>query len=232
MARLARIVIPNLPHHVTQRGNRRQPVFFGDDDYQEYLRLLTHYTRAAEVAVWAWCLMPNHVHLMLLPPCETALRQALAETHRNYSRMINFREKWRGYLWQGRFASCPMDQAHTMAAARYIELNPVRAQLVKNPRDWPWSSAAAHLSGADDGLTDILALGGHIENWASFLASGLAEDEAEAIRRGERTGRPLGDKDFIARLEAETGRELAIKKAGRKPKVVGSVPGERQWDLL
>ena len=232
MARLARIVIPNLPHHVTQRGNRRQPVFFSDDDYQEYLSLLAHYTKQADVSVWAWCLMPNHVHLMLTPPNDGALRQALAETHRNYSRLINFRESWRGYLWQGRFASCPMDPAHTMMAARYIELNPVRAQLVQHPGDWMWSSAGAHLSGKSDGLTNITALGQHVQNWGDFLASGLAEDEGTAIRRGERTGRPLGDADFIAGLESQTGRALAVKKAGRKRKDANIKDDEGMLDLL
>lgn len=229
MARLARIVIPELPHHVTQRGNRRQQVFFSDDDYAAYLALLRHFTREAGVVVWAWCLMPNHVHLMLTPPGEASLRQALAETHRRYSRTINFRENWRGYLWQGRFASCPMDQPHAMAAARYIELNPVRARLAASPADWPWSSAAAHLTGKADGLTDVAALGRHVEDWASFLAQGLDEGEAEAIRRGERTGRPIGDKAFIETLEAETGRALSPRKAGRKPK---STPDEELDKLL
>jgi len=218
MARLARIVIPHLPHHVTQRGNRRQQVFFGDDDYRAYLSLLGEQARAARISVWAWCLMPNHVHAMLVPPSAGALRAALAEAHRRYSRLVNFRENWRGYLWQGRFASCPMDEAHTMAAARYIELNPVRAKLVARPGDWMWSSANAHLTGASDGITDIPALGRQVADWAAFLAQGIGETECETIRRGERTGRPLGDKDFVARLEAETGRTLAPQKAGRKRK--------------
>ncbi len=103
--------------------------------------------------------MPNHVHLMRAPPTPEALRAALSEAHRRYSRLINFREGWRGYLWQGRFASCPMDEAHALAAARYIELNPVRARLAAAPEDWPWSSARAHLTGVGDGLTEIAALG-------------------------------------------------------------------------
>jgi REP element-mobilizing transposase RayT len=134
MARIARIVVPAVPHHVTQRGNRRQAVFFGEDDYRAYLALLSEYAGKAGVRVWAWCLMPNHVHLMLAPPSAEALRAALAEAHRRYSRLINFREGWRGYLWQGRFASCPMDEAHALAAARYIELNPVRARLAATSR--------------------------------------------------------------------------------------------------
>ena len=218
MARIARIVVPGIPHHVTQRGNRRQDVFFGEDDYRAYLALLAEYTRAAGISVWAWCLMPNHVHLMLCPPEPGALRQALSEAHRRYSRQVNFREGWRGYLWQGRFASCPMDEAHAYAAARYIELNPVRAAMVERPEDWPWSSARAHLGGAADGLTETGALGIPARDWPAFLASGLEDDTLEAIRGGERTGRPLGGDDFVAELEAATGRRLARQKPGPKPR--------------
>jgi putative transposase len=176
MARLARVVAPLIPHHVTQRGNRRQQVFFTDDDYRAYLDLLGEHTRLADVQVWAWCLMPNHVHLMLVPSSAEALRTALAKAHRRYSRLINFREGWRGFLWQGRFASCPLDERHALAAARYIELNPVRATLAPDAACWPWSSAAAHLTGQGDGLTEIAALGIAPADWAGFLAGGLTPE--------------------------------------------------------
>jgi putative transposase len=218
MARIARLVISAVPHHVTQRGNRRQIVFFSDDDYRAYLTLLAEHTRVAGVAVWAWCLMPNHVHLMLTPPSPDALRAALADAHRRYSRMVNFREGWRGYLWQGRFASCPMDEPHALAAARYIELNPVRARLAAEPQDWPWSSARAHLTGDADGLTEIAAFGIPPPDWADFLGRGLDDGTLAAIRGGERTGRPLGDADFVKRLESSTGRQLARRKPGPKAK--------------
>jgi putative transposase len=218
MARLARIVIPTVPHHVTQRGNRRQTVFFAEADCRAYLDLMKVYTKRAGVVVWAWCLMPNHVHLILAPPDVGALRAALSEAHRRYSRMVNFRENWRGYLWQGRFASCPMDEAHALLVARYVELNPVRARLVARPEDWPWSSARAHLTGTDDGVTEIGAFGIGAANWAGFLASGLDEDTLETIRRGERTGRPLGDAAFVERLEAVTGRQLVLQRPGPKPR--------------
>ena len=172
----------------------------------------------AGVAAWAWCLMPNHVHLMLAPGTPDGLRAALSEAHRRYSRMVNFREGWRGYLWQGRFASCPMDAAHALAAARYIELNPVRARLAARPEDWPWSSARAHLTGRSDGLTEIGALDVAPGAWADFLGDGLDDAALERIRRGERSGRPLGSEDFVARLEAQTGRALAPRKRGPKPR--------------
>jgi len=190
MARLPRVVVPGVTHHVTQRGNRRQTVFFGDGDYRAYLSLLTEHTRKAGVAVWAWCLMPNHVHLVLVPPSPDALRAALSDAHRRYSRLVNFRAGWRGYLWQGRFASCPMDDAHTLAAARYIELNPVRAGLARRPEDWRWSSARAHLTGRGDGLSVMDALGVPAEQWRGVLDSGASDDTTvETIRRGVRTGR-------------------------------------------
>ena len=127
MPRLARAVIPGLPHHVVQRGNRRQQTFFKADDYDLYRRLVAEWARAAGVEVWAYCLMPNHVHLILTPATVEGLRQALGEAHRRYTRHVNARQGWTGHLWQGRFASAPMDEAHLMAAFHYVALNPVRA---------------------------------------------------------------------------------------------------------
>ena len=134
MARLARLVIPGLPHHVTQRGNRRQQTFFNDGDYAAYLELMADWCREEGVEIWSYCLMPNHVHLIAVPKTEDGLRRAIGEAHRRYTRRINFREQWRGYLWQGRFASFIMDEPYLLAAARYVELNPVRAKLVDRAR--------------------------------------------------------------------------------------------------
>lgn len=217
MARLARVVAAGVPHHVTQRGNRRQPVFFGDDDYETYRTLLAEGCRSAGVAVWAYCLMPNHVHLILVPKDGDGLRAALGETHRRYTRHVNFREGWRGYLWQGRFASVPMDETYLLACARYVELNPVRAKLARRARDWRWSSARVHLAGRDDGLVAVAPLLDLAPDWGGFLGAGLADPDREAIRAGERTGRPLGSDRFVARLEKRLGRRLARQKPGPKP---------------
>lgn len=226
MARLARIVVPGVPHHVTQRGNRRQPVFFGESDYRAYLSLLAKHARAAGVGIWAWCLMPNHVHLMLTPSEPDGLRACLADAHRRYSSMINAREGWRGYLWQGRFASFPMDERHMLACTRYIELNPVRARLADRPEDWRWSSARAHLTGQPDGVTDIAALGEVAGNWQAFLDGGIGDGELDALRSGERTGRPAGDEFFVRSLETRTGRHLMKRKGGR-PRKVADGGGDR-----
>jgi putative transposase len=221
MARLARVVVAGIPHHVTQRGNRRQPVFFDDDDYALYKSLLSEGCRAAGAAVWAYCLMPNHVHLILVPRDEDGLRGALGEAHRRYTRHINFREGWRGFLWQGRFASFPMDEAYLLACARYVELNPVRAKLAKRARDWKWSSARAHLVGKNDGLATVSPLLTLAPDWAEFLAAGIEKEQVEAIRKGERTGRPLGGAPFLKRLEKRLGRTLVRQKPGPKPKAQG-----------
>ena len=147
--------VPGHPHHVTQRGNGRARTFFGDDDYALYRDLLAENCRAAKVDVWAWCLMPNHVHLILVPSDPDGLRRALARVHRAYAGVIQARRKRTGHFWQGRFGAVAMDEAHLAAALRYVSLNPVRARLVERAQDWRWSSTRAHLRGKDDGLTAL-----------------------------------------------------------------------------
>lgn len=214
MARIARVVAGGYPHHVTQRGNRRQAVFFKDGDYEAYLDLMAEWCARHEVEIWSYCLMPNHVHLMALPHDRGGLAKAIGEAHRRYTRLINFRERWRGYLWQGRFASFPLEGVYALACARYIELNPVRAGLVSRPGDWRWSSARAHLKGKGDKLVNPQnPLGGEKE-WASLLKAGA--DEGDLFRRHERTGRPLGSPSFVKALERKLGRSLLPQKPGRK----------------
>lgn len=218
MARLARLVVPGIPHHVTQRGNRRLPVFFGDNDYRAYKTLLAEWSAKAGTEVWAYCLMPNHVHLVLVPSHEDGLRAALGETHRRYTRHVNIREGWRGHLWQSRFASFPMDDTHLLACARYVELNPVRAKLVRRPRAWPWSSAKAHLTGTDDGLVSVAPLLDRAGDWKDFLGTGLGAEDIDAIRSHERTGHPLGGTGFLARLKRRLGKDVTPRKPGRPAK--------------
>jgi len=219
MARLARVVAPGIPHHITQRGNRRQQTFFCDEDYEAYLDLLSEWCGKCGVEIWAYCLMPNHVHLVAVPDAEEALKAAIGEAHRRYTRRVNFREGWRGHLWQGRFASYPMDEAYLLAAARYIELNPVKAQLVENPGDYAWSSAKAHLKQKAKGQDKLLKVDPLLElvnDWHAFLAETETEETLKALRRHERTGRPLGDDAFLSKLENDTGRTLRPQRAGRK----------------
>src|SRR4030042_5007584 len=129
MARIARVVVPGFPHPITQRGNRRQPTFFSPDDYEAYLDLMGEWCSRFDVEIWAYCLMPNHVHLIAVPEREDSLRRAIGEAHRRYTRRVNFREGWRGHLWQGGFASFPMEGRYLLRAARYGGLHPGRAKL-------------------------------------------------------------------------------------------------------
>ena len=224
MARLARVVIPGLPHHVTQRGNRREAVFFGDGDYRAYLDLIAAAARGSGTAIWAYCLMPNHVHFIMVPSDADGLRRTFAEAHRRYTAMIHAREKWTGHLWQGRFSSTAMDERHLIAAARYVPMNPVRAGLVERAQDWLWSSARAHLAGQDDELVTVAPLLERIADFAGLLNG--AEDEAAvmAIRRSRSTGRPVGAADWIKALEVSTERSLAAAKRGRKPQASDAEP--------
>lgn len=214
MPRFARLVVPGIAHHVTQRGNRKQRTFFGPGDYRTYLSLLARFSEAYGVQVLCYCLMPNHVHLLLAPRTSAALARGVGRTHEAYSRIINARMGWRGYLWQGRFNSFPMSDAHLIAATRYVLLNPVRAGLVRSPEAWRWSSAAAHLAGESDGVADIASLAPSIADWSAFLRLPVAESESEQFRRHSRTGRPLGNDAFVSDLEAQTGRVLRPRKPG------------------
>ena len=210
------MVVPSVPHHVTQRGNRRQPVFFRDGDFLLYLDLLREWCMKEAVEAWAYCLMPNHVHLVAVPETGPGLARAIGEAHRRYTRAINFREGWRGYLWQGRFASYPMDERYLLAAVRYVELNPVRAGLTKHAWDYRWSSATAHVRGKDDTLVRVKPMLERVEDWPNYLGSEQAEAELATLRLHSRTGRPLGSEDFVAMLERLTGRVLHPRKSGPK----------------
>jgi putative transposase len=216
MPRMARLVVPSCPHHVTQRGNRRQAVFFQDGDWPAYLALIRKACAESDTRVLAYCLMPNHVHFVMVPSHEDGLRASMADAHRRYTRYVNEREGWRGHLWQERFHSVVMDESHLCAAIPYVEKNPVRAGLCSDVTDWPWSSAAelANTVGrkvVDRELRRQLYAGAFSPDAST---SGVGED---VIRLHTRTGRPLGTQGFVERLERATGRVLQPRKRGRKP---------------
>ncbi len=159
-------------------------------------------------------------HLIAVPASEQGLRRAIGEAHRRYTRRINFREKWRGYLWQGRFASFVMDEPYLLAAARYVELNPVRCATGRTAR--PSGLGAVHgriCRGATTCLVKVGPLLAMVGDWKGLLDSALREEELEELRGHGRTGRPLGDAAFLERLEGIVGRVLKPQKAGRKPKL-------------
>jgi putative transposase len=217
MARMARVVLPDFPHHITQRGVRSLPVFHSDDDRVAYLQLQKEQGERFGVSFISYCLMDNHIHLVAIPTDETGLARAIGEAHRLYTRRVNFREKVRGYLFQGRFFSCPLDNSHLFAAVRYVERNPVRANIVKNAWDFKWSSAAYHAGLRSNDLlvtdTDLLT---DIDDWKRYLSE--SDKDIENIRLTTRTGRPLGTSAFLEIAEKTTQRELVPGKAGR-PKI-------------
>ncbi len=214
MARIVRVVAGGLPHHITQRGNRRQKTFFCDGDYALYINLMAEWCTRWQVEVWAYCLMPNHVHLIAMPASKDGLCRAIGEAHRRYTRHINFREGWRGHLWQGQFASYPMDENYLLATARYVKLNPVRAGLVADAEMYTWSSASAHISGQDDTLVKVQPLIEIAGDWRGVLSGDINKNSADVIRHHERIGRPLGSETFIENLEVKLGRPLRKKKPG------------------
>ena len=228
MARLARMVVAGLPHHVTQRGNRREPIFFEDGDQDIYRDLLAEQTRKAGVEVWAYCLMPNHVHLILSPTRADGLGLAVGEAHRRYTNFINARGRWTGHLFQSRFASVAMDDMHLLAAVSYVSLNPVRAGLTQHAADWPWSSVRAHLTEKDDGLVMVRPVLDRVSCFSDLLLEDRDEAFA-ALRRAEGTGGPIGTAEFVTGLERVLGRRIARRAPGPAPAAAVS---DRQLNLL
>jgi len=218
MPRLARSVFADIPHHITQRGNRREDVFFTDDDRLIYLEWLKYYCNKYDVAVLAYCLMTNHVHLVLTPHTEMGLQQVLKPLHMRYSQHINKIKGWKGHLWQGRFFSSPLDDDYTWSTIRYVERNPVQAGMIQKAEDYRWSSAAAHCGLQDDKLLAPLPSSLKCinqEDWSDWLA--LPENQAivDIIQRNIEKGLPCGHDSFIDKLEAIAKRTLRYKPQGR-----------------
>jgi putative transposase len=222
MGRIARIVVAGHAHHVTHRGIRRGRTFFHDQDYSDYLSLLKEWSKRWGNEILAYCLMPNHVHLIVVPRSEDGLARGIGETHRRYAREVNAREGFRGRLWKGRFASVVVDEMHLLDVARFVERNPIRSGLAKRAEDWRWSSAAGHVWGEHDsnaqGLWLSQRLEGGVYTWSEWLRTPDDPALASAIRQCERTGRPLGDLKFLGRVGQLLGRDLIPKKPGPQAK--------------
>ncbi len=200
MPRKARLVVPDIPHHIVQRGNRNMLVFFDESDKRLYLRILKEQSKKHNLQIWAYCLMDNHIHLIAVPSSPSSLARTLANTHWQYSRLINFKNNWRGYLWQGRFFSCPMDENYLFTAVRYVERNPVKAGIVQNAEDYPWSSAKAHIKRSADEILSDCFLTNNIKDWSDYLKI-ESEKDHELIEKHTRTGKPLGSESFIHEIE-------------------------------
>ncbi len=227
MPRVARIVIPNVVHHVTQRGNNREDVFFEDDDRRLYLGLLAENAARFSVDLLGYCLMTNHVHLVAIPRREDSLAKAIGRTDYVYTRHVNRARDREGHLWKNRFYSCALDEKHTVAAMRYVERNPVRAGLVAQPWDYPWSSARAHVGGKDpSGLLDLRTW---LHDWPPAEWRGMLRTDVEdlllrQLRRSTRRGRPLGSESFVTRMEKLLGRRVRPVALGRPQHRTEPVP--------
>lgn len=213
-----------MPHHITQRGNRREDIFFTEEDREAYLSWLKEYCEKFGVEILAYCLMTNHIHLVDVPSADDGLQRVLKPLHMRYAQRINRSRGWKGHLWQGRFFSSPLDEAYLWAAVRYVECNPVRAGMVSRAEDYRWSSAAAHCGKQLDSLLD-LASGlsrkfSEIEDWSAWLAEGDETEELQMLRRNVEKGLPCGSDGFVQKLGRQVGRLLEYRPQGR-PKKVG-----------
>ena len=219
MARQNRITVPEFAHHITYRGNRRADIFLDDIDRHVYLKKLAIWCLKEAVKIWAWCLMTNHIHLIAVPAREYSLSRMIQRVHGDYVNYFNARYSKTGHLWEGRFDASVMDERHLWNGVRYVERNPVRAGIVRRAEDYRWSSAAAHCGLRSDRiLSDDLPLLGEIPDWSAWLAEVESQKDLKFIRSRTRTGRLCADDDFIRDMEKKTGRQLLLKKVGRKKK--------------
>lgn len=218
MARISRIVVPDYPHHVTQRGVRSMNVFDSDEDRWAYLGFLSEEAKRFGLNFLAWCLMTNHVHFVVVPNTEKSLARGFGEAHRRYTRMKNFSQGVRGYLFQGRFSSSVLDENYLLTAVRYVELNPLQAGMVKCAWEYPWSSAGFHTGTTEsDPLVKDRTLSGLITDWKDFLTGGMTS-EIDLLRMSTQNGRPAGDDVFITKIGDLTGRDLSKGMPGRPRK--------------
>ena len=220
MPRISRIVAVDYPHHLTQRGVRSIDIFHGDNDRNQYLQFIKEESQRCEIEILAWCLMTNHVHFIAVPHTETSFARGFGEAHKRYTRMKNFSDNVRGYLFQGRFGSCVLDERHLLVAVRYVENNPVVAGMVKNAWQYKWSSAAYHVGGIEgDVLVSSSNLYGLVKDWRTHLDEQIeGMDDVHSVRKATKTGRPAGDHDFVKKIEKLTGRLLRQEKPGPKKK--------------
>ncbi|MFM7024215.1 MAG: transposase [Flavobacteriales bacterium] len=218
MPRIARVVVPSVPYHITQRGNYRQDIFEDDFDREKYLEFFMMYKESFDLKLYAWCLMSNHVHFIVEPSTEKTLAQVFNATHVAYSKYFNKKRGVFGHLWQGRFYSCALDNDHLYEALRYVELNPLRARMAKKIESYNWTSAKMRITGKGKIPLDSIRNYLEIDDWQDYLMEGVNEDLINEIRSKTRTGRPLGNEKFTKKIEKLSGRSFALKKAGRPKK--------------
>ncbi len=225
MPRIARLVVPDYPHHITQRGNYGNSIFKDDADRRKYLYFIADYSQKYRLTILSYCLMSNHIHLIAVPKDEDSLADTLRIAHTRYSQYFNKKMHAAGHLWQGRYYSCVLDDQHLIASARYVERNPVRAKLVKKPTDYVWSSAESHTAISNNDIIDASHLFKYVEvkqcEWKAFVDRSDEPEEIANIRKHTITGRPLGNVVFIQKLEKTFGERLHALPVGR-PKMVSN----------
>ena len=213
---MSRAIAVGYPHHITQRGNDRRTVFTEADDYLRYREWLNRTARKFGLDVWAWCLMPDHVHVIGVPTTVEALSRTFNTVHMQYAQHHNRTKNASGHLWQGRYFSCVLDEAHVYAAIRYVEMNPVRGGLVTSAQDYPWSSAKSHVSGAADPvLSGNCFLTETVRDWRAYLAEAPEPAAQETIIKATATGRPCGGEAFVKKMETLLNRSFIPLPSGR-----------------
>lgn len=220
MPRIARAVAGGYPHHIIQRGNNRGQVFFDKDDRTKYLSLLKKYSDKWKARILVYCLMTNHVHLLIRPNEETSLCKMMQGVALCYTQYLNRKYKRTGRLWESRYYSCIVErEKYLLAVARYIEQNPVRAKIVQEVDDYPYSSARSHINGiGDEILSDLLFEESQRKDYSQFIRTSISEEEIEEIRQFTRAGRPLGKEEFVGKMEAKFQRRFFLRPPGRPKK--------------
>lgn len=225
MPRIARLVVPEYPHHITQRGNYRQDIFKDDADRRQYIFFIADYSRKYRLDILAYCLMNNHIHFIVMPKDEKSLGDTFRIVHTRYAQYFNKKMRSTGHLWHGRYYSCVLDGRHLLAAARYVERNPVRVKAVNKPTDYVWSSAKSHSAIPTNDIINASSLFTYVEieqsRWRAFIDKSDEPDEVSVIRKYTMTGRPLGNTAFIQKLEKRFGGRLHALSVGR-PKNAGN----------
>lgn len=222
MPRRPRFVCEGEPHHVTQRGNYQQYILESDEDFRKYSYLVAEYAPKYGIAIWAYCLMNNHVHFIVVPRSKSGFSRFFNVVHMLYSQYKNLTRHRKGHLWQSRFFSSVLDSQYLVEAVKYVEQNPVRARMVNKPWEYIWSSARAHVMGDNVDIIKIMP-GDHIlkfsnkKTWKEYLE--IADEKTnEIIRKKTAKGYALGSEAFIEKLEQKTGIQLKQKTPGRPKK--------------
>ncbi len=206
MGRKERIVLQGIPHHVTQRGVRSTDIFESDIDRNYYIKLLAEFSEKYDLEIISWCLMTNHVHLIVVPGSKESLSKVMGESHKTYSCSFNKRHEVKGALFQSRFYSVPMSLHHLHSAVRYVLRNPVRAGIVEDPFEYEWSSAAFHAGRKEyDPLVTNAEILDSVDDWVEYLSA--ESKDIDDLRKKTKTGRPWGDKQFIKTVERILGKE-------------------------